>query len=180
VRIEDPGDGLVETWRAWQRRYGRRPAGRPGATTFLLSCGTRPCSTSPGRRSAGIPGRAPVGFQRWEAAPSDVGAAGRLTARRVTGRAACSPGCRGYAIFVANDQMALGSSWPTQHNRRVRKVGVIGFDDIPESAYFTPADTVRQDFDRWAAQLRLLLDQIESGARSGTGCPVPTCGQAEH
>jgi len=53
------------------------------------------------------------------------------------------------AVLVGNDQMALGLL------RRVHEAGrkvpsdlsVVGFDDIPEAAYFTPPlTTVRQDF----------------------------------
>jgi DNA-binding LacI/PurR family transcriptional regulator len=53
------------------------------------------------------------------------------------------------AIFAANDQMALGVL------RRLNEAGrdvpgdvsVVGFDDIPEAAYFTPPlTTIRQDF----------------------------------
>jgi DNA-binding LacI/PurR family transcriptional regulator len=53
------------------------------------------------------------------------------------------------AVFVANDAMALGLL------RRLHEVGrtvpdsisVVGFDDVPEAAYFTPPlTTVRQDF----------------------------------
>jgi DNA-binding LacI/PurR family transcriptional regulator len=82
------------------------------------------------------------------------------------------------AIFVANDQMALGVLLALhERNRRVpEEVSVIGFDDIPESAYFTPPlTTVRQDFDRVGrASLRLLLDQIDSGARSADRVVVPS------
>jgi DNA-binding LacI/PurR family transcriptional regulator len=74
------------------------------------------------------------------------------------------------AIFAGNDQMALGVLLALgEHNRRVPEdVSVVGFDDIPESAYFMPPlTTVRQDFDQVGrAALRLLLEQIESGARS--------------
>jgi DNA-binding LacI/PurR family transcriptional regulator len=75
------------------------------------------------------------------------------------------------AVFVANDQMALGLL------RRLREAGrevprdlsVVGFDDIPEAAYFTPPlTTVRQDFAELGRRcLRILLGRIE-------GEPVPT------
>jgi DNA-binding LacI/PurR family transcriptional regulator len=74
------------------------------------------------------------------------------------------------AIFAANDQMALGVLLALhEHNRRVPEdVSVVGFDNIPDSAYFMPPlTTVRQDFDQVGrTSLRLLLDQINSGARS--------------
>jgi LacI family transcriptional regulator len=52
------------------------------------------------------------------------------------------------SIFVANDQMALGSLL-TLHARGLRipeDIGLVGFDNIPESAYFLPPlTTVQQD-----------------------------------
>jgi len=68
------------------------------------------------------------------------------------------------AILVSNDQMALGLL------RRLHEVGrkvpgdisVVGFDDIPEAAYFTPPlTTVRQDFTELGRRcLHALLDRI--------------------
>ena len=52
------------------------------------------------------------------------------------------------AVFVGNDQMALSVlSAAARHGRRVPEdLGVVGFDNIPESAYFRPAlTTVQQD-----------------------------------
>lgn len=75
------------------------------------------------------------------------------------------------AVLVANDQMALGLL------RRLNEAGrevpddlsVVGFDDIPEAAYFTPPlTTVRQDFAELGRRcLGILLDRIE-------GKPAPT------
>jgi len=52
------------------------------------------------------------------------------------------------AVFVANDQMALGVLREA-HGRGIRvpdQLAVIGFDDIPESAYFYPSlTTISQD-----------------------------------
>jgi DNA-binding LacI/PurR family transcriptional regulator len=53
------------------------------------------------------------------------------------------------AVFSANDHMALGLlSAFTQAGMRVpRDAHVVGFDDVPEAAYFEPPlTTVRQDF----------------------------------
>jgi DNA-binding LacI/PurR family transcriptional regulator len=53
------------------------------------------------------------------------------------------------AVFLANDQMALGLL-AALHEEGLSvpgDVSVVGFDDLPESAYFTPPlTTVRQDF----------------------------------
>ncbi|MFV2024632.1 LacI family DNA-binding transcriptional regulator [Micromonospora sp. LOL_028] len=74
------------------------------------------------------------------------------------------------AIFAANDHLALGILRAlSERGRRVPdEVSIVGFDDVPEAAYFTPPlTTVRPDFDAVAkASLALLLRQIESGARS--------------
>jgi DNA-binding LacI/PurR family transcriptional regulator len=54
------------------------------------------------------------------------------------------------ALVVGNDQMALGAIHALrEHNLRVPEdISVVGFDDIPEAAYFSPPlTTVRQDFD---------------------------------
>ena len=53
------------------------------------------------------------------------------------------------AVFCANDPMALGllRALSEQGRRVPEDVSVVGFDDIPESAYFLPPlTTVRQDF----------------------------------
>lgn len=68
------------------------------------------------------------------------------------------------AVFVGNDQMALGVLRALREaGRRVPEdVSVVGFDDVPESAYFwPPLTTVRQDF-REVGRLafHLLLDRM--------------------
>ncbi|XXT14571.1 LacI family DNA-binding transcriptional regulator [Sorangium sp. So ce429] len=74
------------------------------------------------------------------------------------------------AVFVANDQMALGLlRYLHEIGRAVpRDISIVGFDDIPEAAYFTPPlTTVRQDFSELGRRcLHLLLGEIESGRRS--------------
>ena len=69
------------------------------------------------------------------------------------------------AVFVANDQMALGLlRYLHEVGRETpRTLSVVGFDDIPEAAYFTPPlTTVRQDFAEVGRRcLRLLLAQLE-------------------
>ncbi|TMA16478.1 MAG: LacI family DNA-binding transcriptional regulator [Deltaproteobacteria bacterium] len=74
------------------------------------------------------------------------------------------------AVFVANDQMALGLLRRLHEAGRETpgEISVVGFDDIPEAAYFTPPlTTVRQDFAEVGRRcLHLLLGQIESRVRS--------------
>ena len=53
------------------------------------------------------------------------------------------------AVFLANDQMALGllAALHEEGLRVPQDVSVVGFDDLPEAPYFTPPlTTVRQDF----------------------------------
>jgi DNA-binding LacI/PurR family transcriptional regulator len=77
---------------------------------------------------------------------------------------------RATAVFVANDQMALGLLRYLNENGREtpRDMSIVGFDDIPEAAYFTPPlTTVRQDFAEVGRRcLYLLVGQIESGIRA--------------
>jgi DNA-binding LacI/PurR family transcriptional regulator len=69
------------------------------------------------------------------------------------------------AIFVANDQMALGLllAFAVADRSAPHDFHVVGFDDIPEAAYFTPPlTTVRQDFDRLGREaVDLLLRMID-------------------
>jgi LacI family transcriptional regulator len=69
------------------------------------------------------------------------------------------------AVFVANDQMALGMLHGF-HERGIRvpqDVSVVGFDDIPEAEFLIPGlTTVRQDFDAVGRLgVNLLTDLIE-------------------
>jgi DNA-binding LacI/PurR family transcriptional regulator len=78
------------------------------------------------------------------------------------------------AVFCANDSMALGFLRAAAERGRdlPKDISVVGFDDVPEAAYFwPPLTTVRQDFGALGAQaLQLLLDQIVAG---GGAAPVP-------
>jgi len=71
------------------------------------------------------------------------------------------------AVFAANDHLALGLLRAfSERGRRVpADVSVVGFDDVPEAAYFTPPlTTVRPDFAEVArAGLDLLLAQMGDG-----------------
>jgi DNA-binding LacI/PurR family transcriptional regulator len=71
------------------------------------------------------------------------------------------------AIFAANDHLALGILRAMyERGRHVpSQVSVVGFDDVPEAAYFIPPlTTVRPDFDGVAREtLDLLLAQVTDG-----------------
>jgi len=93
------------------------------------------------------------------------------------------------AIFAANDQMALGLL-RALHEAGLRvpdDVSVVGFDDLPESGYFTPPlTTVRQDFEKlgqrtMALVLRVLAGELDASeplveplliVRSSTAAPA--------
>jgi DNA-binding LacI/PurR family transcriptional regulator len=84
------------------------------------------------------------------------------------------------AVFVSNDQMALGVLRALHEGgRRIpEEVSVVGFDDVPESSYFTPPlTTVRQDFDEVGSRsLRVLvraIDSVAAGERPPEGSLVP-------
>jgi DNA-binding LacI/PurR family transcriptional regulator len=77
------------------------------------------------------------------------------------------------AVFVANDQMALGllNALHEQGVRVPEDVSVVGFDDVPEAAYYTPPlTTVRQDF----AELGRRGVELVLGRLTGRPCaPEP-------
>ena len=79
------------------------------------------------------------------------------------------------AVFAANDHLALGIMKAlSEAGRSVPgDISIVGFDDIPEAAYLTPAlTTIRPDFESVAASaVAMLVDQIDNG--SG---PLPTTG----
>jgi len=76
------------------------------------------------------------------------------------------------AIFVANDQMALGALRALyEAGRRVpADVSIVGFDAIPESGYFTPPlTTIHQDFVAIGRRgFEALRRQIEGGDSPAT------------
>jgi DNA-binding LacI/PurR family transcriptional regulator len=71
------------------------------------------------------------------------------------------------AVFAANDQMALGvlRALSEEGVKVPDRMSVVGFDDIPESEFFSPPlTTVRQDFDAVGRRcIEALLRQIDSG-----------------
>jgi DNA-binding LacI/PurR family transcriptional regulator len=79
------------------------------------------------------------------------------------------------AVFVANDQMALGLIRALHESGRPvpGEVSVVGFDDIPEAEFFIPPlTTVRQDFQAIGrSSVGLLLDAMTRGIVNG-GAPA--------
>ncbi|MGB3376608.1 MAG: substrate-binding domain-containing protein, partial [Microbacterium sp.] len=81
------------------------------------------------------------------------------------------------AVFSANDQMALGLLGGLRELgiRVPEDVSVVGFDDVPDAAYYAPAlTTVRQDFAELArlAVARLVDSGVDAVASAGSIAPV--------
>ncbi|MFD6426961.1 LacI family DNA-binding transcriptional regulator [Streptomyces sp. NPDC060198] len=121
----------------------------------------------------------------WEGALREAGAeiptplrgdwspmSGYRAGQQLAGRVASSPQGPGLtAVFVANDQMALGVLRALREAgfQTPQDVAVAGFDDIPEAEFFPPPlTTVRQDFAALGRNsIALLLEHIE-GTATGT------------
>ncbi len=81
------------------------------------------------------------------------------------------------AVFVANDQMALGLMRALrEESRRVPEdVSVVGFDDLPEARFFWPAlTTVRQDFEELGRRVMDVLARVLGGEEQPSVGLVPT------
>jgi DNA-binding LacI/PurR family transcriptional regulator len=81
------------------------------------------------------------------------------------------------AVFVANDQMSLGVMYAL-HEAGLRvpeDISIVGFDDIPEAAFFRPAlTTVRLDFDAVGRACVEILMNLMRGEPPNTATrPVP-------
>lgn len=82
------------------------------------------------------------------------------------------------AIFVGNDQMALGviAALKERGITVPNDMSVIGFDDIPEAAYFDPPlTTVNQDFATLGElTMQRVLMAIEEPGSTAVATPIPT------
>lgn len=80
------------------------------------------------------------------------------------------------AVLCANDPMALGVLRALgERGRHVPDdVSVVGFDDIPEAAFFLPPlTTVRQNFGELGRRaVHLLVDRISGADAAGTSIPI--------
>jgi len=81
------------------------------------------------------------------------------------------------ALFVGNDQMALGllRAFNEAGVRVPEDVSVVGFDDQPESGYFSPPlTTVRQDFEELGRRcMDIMLTAINEGEGPGSTVVEP-------
>lgn len=81
------------------------------------------------------------------------------------------------AVFVGNDQMALGLLRALlEASRRVPDdVSVIGFDDLPEAEFFLPSlTTIRQDFAQLGHRVMEILERVLAGEEEPSVDLVPT------
>ena len=79
------------------------------------------------------------------------------------------------AVFAGNDQMALGllHAMFERGLTAPHPISVVGFDDIPESGFFSPGlTTVRQDFDEMGRRSVEVLAAMLSGERVDRGLVV--------
>lgn len=81
------------------------------------------------------------------------------------------------ALFVANDQMAIGAlrALGEAGISVPRQVSLVGFDDIPEAEFFSPPlTTLRQEFSEVGRRsLELLLEQVEGAPRTRRRLVIP-------
>jgi len=80
------------------------------------------------------------------------------------------------AVFVANDQMAIGvlHAFAGAGITVPDDISVIAFDDIPEAAYLNPAlSTVRQDFHAVGQRAIELLTAVLGGGATETPLLAP-------
>ena len=81
-------------------------------------------------------------------------------------------------IFTANDQLSLGmlKAFNMRSVKVPNDVSLVGFDDIPESAYFNPPlTTIRQDFNQLGeVAIELLLSDLAGTKRKKVETLKPT------
>ena len=82
------------------------------------------------------------------------------------------------AIFVGNDQMAIGvlSALRERDLDVPGDVSIVGFDDLPESGYlYPPLTTVRQDFEALGRlMVQKVLVALEDHEELAVDTPLPT------
>ena len=146
---------------ATQRQLGR------GHRQIGFIGGPEHCSDSVARQSGFLETIPQAGLARAGFEESGWSAAGGYEAlHRLLDR---SSGCS--ALFVANDQMALGvlRAARVRGLRVPQDLSIVGFDNLPESEYFEPPlTTVHQDFRALGeGGMALLLARLQSQKHCG-------------
>ena len=115
----------------------------------------------------------------WASVADGPEASGDWTVRSgyEAGKALIASGQPFSAIFAANDAMAFGAMRALREANLVvpEDVSIIGFDDIAEAEFYSPAlSTVRQDFDAVGEELlNLLLAAIDAGVPAQGSLLIP-------
>jgi len=125
-----------------------------------------------GWRSELLAAGAPVPeIVRGDWTPSSGHAAGRTLAGRIRAGEDIT------AVFLANDQMALGllAALHEEGLEIPEDLSVVGFDDLPEAPYFTPPlTTVRQDFAELGRRgVQLVLARLAGETLQAEPVPAP-------
>ena len=80
-------------------------------------------------------------------------------------------------MVAANDQMALGAIRAFEESgiQIPRVISVVGFDDIPEAAFFRPPlSTIKQDFAALArSSVECLMSQLNQNSQVACGLSGP-------
>lgn len=155
----DPRFSIVQTDHA---------AGARAATTHLLALGRGTVHHLAGPAGSFAAAERERG---WRAALAEAGVAAPEPVRgdwtSASGYRAARALVGASAVFVANDQMALGAlrAFADAGRRVPDDVAVVGFDDIVDAAeYRPPLTTVRQDFDALGRRVvAALIAAIEGG-----------------
>jgi DNA-binding LacI/PurR family transcriptional regulator len=173
VIVDERLEGLERPFVGSDNTYGGRLAAgfaiERGHTRFAIVAGPPGLSTAADRRAGYLAALEAAGIDS-SAVPTVAG-----DYRLESGRAAaaellsCPAKRRPTALLVANDLMAIGCMrYCADAGIAVpAEVGIVGYDDIALAALVTPGlTTVRQPArEMGRAAARMLLDQIEEGAR---------------
>ncbi|MEW1821187.1 substrate-binding domain-containing protein [Arthrobacter sp. NPDC080031] len=137
------GGGLVVDQAEGARMAVRHLVSR-GHRKILHVCGPLDWAEAQARREGFLAETTAAGVEGIISAEGDwTAASGAQIAAQFLGKSGIT------AVFSSNDQMALGVLHAARKAdlRLPRDLAVVGFDDIPEAAFFAPPlTTVRQDF----------------------------------
>jgi DNA-binding LacI/PurR family transcriptional regulator len=140
-------------------KQGYRRIGHVTGPLNWWEAGQRQVGWSDAMQEAGLPTERLEVYGDWSAASGDAGM------RRLLEQA---PGIE--ALFASNDQMALGGLRAARSaGRRIPEdLAIVGFDDIPEAAYFhPPLTTIRQDLQKMGTLAVQLVHRMMEARKQG-------------